>query len=103
MFFGTFVIPFCLMLSRAIKRDYRRLRRLAAWVFLMRLFDLIWIVEPAFHDKIHLSPFDFIIPAGLMGLWLAYFFYNLSTRTLMPVNESHVIELVAKAEAGHGH
>jgi hypothetical protein len=104
MFFGTFVIPFCLMLSRALKRDYRRLRWLAAWVFLMRLIDLIWIVEPNFHrTKFYLSVFDFVIPAGLMGLWVAFFLYNLAGRTLMPVNESHVIELVAKAEAGHGH
>jgi hypothetical protein len=104
MFFGTFVIPFCLMLSRALKRDWRRLRWLAAWVFLMRLIDLIWIVEPSFNrDKIHLSIFDFIIPAGLMGLWVTYFLYNLAQRPLMPVYESHVIELVAKAEAGHGH
>jgi hypothetical protein len=102
MFFGTFVIPFCLMLSRALKRDYRRLRWLAAWVFLMRLIDLIWIVEPNFHrTKFYLSVFDFVIPAGLMGLWIAFFLYNLASRTLMPVNESHVIELVAKAEAGH--
>jgi len=104
MFLGTFVIPFCLMLSRNNKRDWTRLRWIAAWVLLMRLVDLIWIVEPNFHrDHFHVSPFDLIIPAGLMGLWLAFFLYNLASKPLMAVNESHVIELVAKAEAGHGH
>ena len=109
MFFGTFVIPFCLLLSRARKRNYLRLRWVALLVFLMRLADLIWIVEPSFKTKageyaVHLSPFDFIIPAGLMGLWLAFFLYNLARRPLMPVYESHVIEMVAKAEAAsHGH
>ena len=35
---------------------------------------------------------DITAPAGMIGLWLAYFFLQLEKRPLMPINEPHLVE-----------
>ncbi len=44
---GHFIIPLLMLLSSEIKRDPRRLARLGAWLLLMHLVDIYWLVEPA--------------------------------------------------------
>ena len=44
---GHFIIPLVMLLSADIKRDPRRLARLGAWLLLMHVVDIYWVVEPA--------------------------------------------------------
>jgi len=90
---GHFALPFALLLSRDIKRNFKLLRRLAIFIMFMRLVDLFWVVAPDFHKgEFHLSWMDFVAPIGLFGIWLAYFFLQLEKRPLMPINDPHLVE-----------
>ena len=46
---GHFALPFALLLSRDIKRNFKLLRGIAVFILFMRLVDLYWVVAPEFH------------------------------------------------------
>jgi len=94
-----FAVPFALLLSRQLKRKARTLVRLASWLILMRIVDIFWHIEPSSHPTFHLSWLHFTIIAGIGGLWMAYFFYNLRSRPLLPVNAPQTLRLL---ERSHG-
>jgi hypothetical protein len=94
-----FALPFALLLSRQLKRSAARLVRIATWLILMRIVDIYWHIEPAFHPKFHVSWVLFAILAGMGGLWMAYFFRNLRSRPLLAVNAPQTLRLL---EPSHG-
>ena len=89
-----FAVPFALLLSRQLKRKARTLVWLASWLIFMRMVDIFWHIEPAFHPKFHLSWVLFAILAGMGGLWIAYFFHNLRSRPLLAVNAPQTLRLL---------
>lgn len=103
-----FAVPFALLLSRQLKRNAHTLVRLASWILLTRMIDIYWHVEPgvsvasgssivALHPTFHLSWLHFTILAGIGGLWMAYFFYNLRSRPLLPINAPQTLRLLEPA------
>ena len=83
-----FAVPFAILLSRQFKRQTSSLVWLAAWLLVMRWVDIWWHIEPApslLHPTVHLSWLHFAIFAGMGGLWMAYFSYNLRSRPLLAV------------------
>ncbi len=80
-----FAVPFAMLLSRPLKKDIRRLVRIAAWLLLMTYVDLFWIIEPNFSKTFTVTAADIVIPVALGGLWLASFFRNLGALPLLPV------------------
>ena len=48
-----FVIPFCLLLSRTVKREGQLVVQVAALILLARLVDLFWLIAPEFHRDGH--------------------------------------------------
>ena len=94
-----FAVPFALLLSRQLKRKARTLVRIASWLIFMRIVDIFWHIEPSAHPTFHLSWLHFTIIAGIGGLWMAYFFYNLRSRPLLPVNAPQTLRLL---ERSHG-
>jgi hypothetical protein len=104
-----FAIPFALLLSQQLKRKARTLVRIASWILLMRMIDIYWHVEPglsvvrpdgsiaALHPAFHLSWLHFTILAGIGGLWMAYFFHNLRSRPLLPINAPQTLRLLEPA------
>ena len=100
-----FALPFLLLLSRSLKRDPRKLIIVAVMILVMRVIDLLWMIEPAFsHERFHVS---WMHPVGLIaigGLWLAMFARELARRPLIPLNDPQyesVLEQVREAHAGH--
>lgn len=90
---GHFALPFALLLSRDLKRNFRLLAGIALFVLLMRLVDLYWLVGPDLRKgAFGVSWIDFAAPLGLVGLWLAYFFHQLAKRPLMPVGDPNLEE-----------
>lgn len=88
---GHFCLPFCLLLSRSLKKNSGKLVFVAAWLFLIRYVDLYWNVEPAFHQAdFHFSWLDAVMPIALVGLWLTYFFWQLSRRPMLALYDPHV-------------
>jgi len=103
-----FAVPFALLLSRQLKRKAHTLVRIASWIILMRMIDIFWHVEPgvsvvrdgsivALHPAFHVSWLHFTIIAGIGGLWMAYFFYNLRSRPLLPLNAPQTLRLLERS------
>jgi hypothetical protein len=90
---GHFALPFALLLSRDLKRNFKLLAGIAVFVLVMRMVDLYWLVAPDFRQgRFGLSWMDITAPIGMGGIWLAYFLIQLAKRPLMPLNDPHLIE-----------
>jgi hypothetical protein len=90
---GHFALPFALLLSRDLKRNFKVLASIAVFILLMRFVDIYWLVAPDYRiAEFGLSWMDFAAPLGICGLWLAYFLMQLEKRPLLPVNDPHLEE-----------
>jgi hypothetical protein len=106
-----FALPFLLLLNRNLKKHSRTLVWVAVWLLLMRFVDLFWLIGPTAglrdgHGLPHfnLNWMDFVAPFAVGGLWLAYFFWQLAARPLVPVNDPHFAAAVAHGLKGeHEH
>jgi hypothetical protein len=96
-----FALPFCMLLSRELKRAGRRLVPLALLLMFLRLVDIYWYTIPNFKNVAYFSIWYVIAPIGIGGLWLAYFFYNLRQRPLMPAYDPQMPLFLN--QHGHGH
>jgi hypothetical protein len=100
-----FGLPFLLLLSRDLKRDARKLVGVALLVLFMRLVDVYWLVAPnpfpgPRHEHIYLHWTYLAAPALLLGLWFAFFFWNLGRHPLLVKNEPQLPRLW---ESSHAH
>jgi hypothetical protein len=92
-----FAVPFVLLISRPFKRDITQLVWLAVWLLLMRYVDLFWIIEPNFSLTFNITWLDIVVPIAMGGLWLAFFFRNLSSRPLVPAYDVFAVEVLEPA------
>lgn len=104
-----FAFPYLVLLSRDIKRNAKWLSLLAIFILVMRLVDLYYLIGPAPRVKPHgakleflaaLSWTDFVAPVAVGGIWLWYFFGQLQSRPLVPVNDPFLENAI---EHGKGH
>src|SRR5256714_6122608 len=96
-----FAFPFMTLLSRAAKKSSERLATLAVLILIMRIVDVIWLIEPAFNQEhFHLSWMDVVAPLAMGGLWIATFAWQLQKRALVPLNDP---QLEQALEVVHGH
>jgi hypothetical protein len=89
-----FVVPFAILLSRPFKRNIRKLVWLAIWLILMRWLDLFWIIEPNFLQGLGVTIADIVVPIAIGGIWLWYFFRNLSSLPLLPAYDPSAGEVL---------
>jgi hypothetical protein len=83
-----FMVPFYLLLFRALKRNRRTLAAIAALLIAMRLIDVFWLVEPPFQPGgPSVDWLDLFAVVGFGGLWLAVFSWQLAARPLLPPND----------------
>lgn len=88
-----FLIPAMLLLNRSLKRSAILLSGVAIVIFVMRYFDLIWIVLPAYYDKgFRIQWMDVLTPLGIAGVWLWLFLRELPRFPLLPVNAPQLEE-----------
>jgi hypothetical protein len=96
-----FAFPFLTLLSRAAKKSPQRLGNLALLILIMRVVDVIWLIEPSFNrEHFHLSWMDVVAPIAIGGLWIATFAWQLQKRSLVPINDPQ-LEAALAAHAGH--
>jgi hypothetical protein len=94
--FGHFALPFALLLSSDLKKNFKMLRAVAILIIVMRLLGVFWETVPEFFpNHIHVSWMDFTAPIGLGGVWLAFFLTNLLKRPLIPRNNPNLEEALA--------
>lgn len=96
-----FALPFFLLLLRFNKKRKTILSAIAAFMMVMRLVDLMWLIAPAFHEieeagHAFIHWMDVAAPVAIGGIWVGVFAYQLSRRPLMPVE-------VARLTAGGHH
>jgi hypothetical protein len=95
-----FAVPFLLLLSRDLKKNPRMLAIVALCILLMRYVDLFWMVGPETHQHgsmVHVL--DLLLPMGIGGLWLAFFFRQLKSQPLIPMNDPNLQEALEDARA----
>jgi hypothetical protein len=109
-----FAVPFCLLLSRPLKRTPQRLVLLAGWLLLVRFIDSFMLISPEFTtsgQNIHVLPgehfsvpfvhwLDVAAPIAIGGLWVWMFFTQLRQRPLLPVGDPY---LASALESTGGH
>jgi hypothetical protein len=84
----NFFTPFAVLLLRKVKRDGSRLFKVCALLIVIRLVDEYWIIEPAFYNQqLRINWMDFVTPLAVGGLWLAGFFGQLKSRSLLPLRD----------------
>jgi hypothetical protein len=107
---GHFFLPFAVLLSADVKKRSSMLQKVAAFILVMRLVDLIWYVAPSFrhlapegaagsHNLMPMHWMDIAIPVGLTGLWVFLFVRQLRTRSLFPMNDPYLKEAFAHHDA----
>lgn len=97
-----FALPFLFLLSRTLKRDPHKLVLVALLILVMRVIDLFWMLKPAFTGgSFSLSWMDIVSPIALGGLWLAFFFWQLGKRSLIPINDPQFESVLEQAHEGH--
>ena len=107
-FICHWLIPFCLLLSRDLKRSKTRMKALCTFMIFARMVDMFWLIEPNFKDaagNLHLGPglgiLAYItVPIAMIGLWGTYYLTQLSKRPLVNVNDPHLEEML---EPEHAH
>jgi hypothetical protein len=105
-FIFHWLIPFSLLLSKDLKRNKKRLIRVAQWMIFAKFFDLFWLVEPNFKDaaqNLHFSwgILEYIaVPVTMVSLWVAYYCTQLMARPLVATNDPHLAEIL---EPEHAH
>jgi hypothetical protein len=94
-----FAVPFLLLLSRNTKRNPRLLGGVAAGLFVMRLVDVYWLMGPELHRSGGLLGYllDAAALVGLGGLWFYAFTRELAGRSLLPLGEPDLREVLEPA------
>lgn len=92
-----FVAPFFLLMSRALRRDPKRLALVAVPVLIGRWLDMHWQAVPSIeHGKPLLHWLDLIVPIGIGGIWVAAFVWQLKRRALIPTHDPQFEEAIAR-------
>jgi len=99
------LIPFCLLLSRDLKRNKRKMIWIACFMIFARLVDMFWLIEPNFAGSagnLHIGGgmLAYItVPIALLSLWSAYYITQLMRRPLVSTNDPHLEELLEPEHA----
>ncbi len=93
-----FAVPFMLLLFRDIKMHPRRLRFMAMYLMIVCAVDVIWWIAPAAQP---ISNFAWVMDIGAIlaigGVWGLVFFWQLSSRSILPTDQTFLLP------EGHDH
>jgi hypothetical protein len=81
-------------------------RRIAMWIFCVRLIDMYWNIVPSFpdaHHEVNFITLALVIAAviGFGGFWFYLYLNQLKKRPLLPVNDPRGELLFLKDAHGH--
>jgi hypothetical protein len=85
---GHFMVPYALLLSRDLKRNYGKLRIIATWLLLARVAEYYWHIMPELHrDGFTMTLLDVALPLAIGGIFISLFVSQLGGQSLLPVND----------------
>jgi len=80
-----FILPFLILLPRAVKRNLPLLAVMAVWLLVMQWFDHHWLAMPVLHyDQATFHWLDVSCWIGLTALFLGVTLWRLSRHALVP-------------------
>jgi hypothetical protein len=92
-----FAAPFCLLLSRRVKREAELIVTVAAGILIVRVVDLFWLVAPEFHRQgVSVSWLDLLLLLSLCAIWLGCFVWQLRGRAILPVHDPQFEEALGR-------
>ena len=65
-----FVIPFCILLSQAVKKNARQLLAICVGLMVMHLLEVFWMMRPTPGAGFNATPFDILLPLMIGAGWL---------------------------------
>ena len=77
-----FAIPFCLLLSQAVKKNARQLLAISAVLFAMHFLEMFWLMRPTPGLGFRFSIFDLLMPFSIGAGWLWFVLGNRETRII---------------------
>jgi hypothetical protein len=102
-----FAFPFLTLLQQDFKRRGRGLAYLAVFILVMRIVDMFYLIGPSDRITAGVDPnvffvswLDFVAPIAVGGLWLWYFFDQLTKRPIVPIKDPYLENAIAH---GKGH
>jgi hypothetical protein len=85
---GHFALPFLALLPREVKRARAPLATIAAWVLLMHVVDVYWLVMPTVHpDSARPHWLDVAALLGVGGLVVGFGSWLMRGRPLVPLHD----------------
>jgi len=93
-----FFVPFCLLLSRDLKRNTKLLPKVALWLIFMRVVDLFWMTRPEFTPNAWPNLWDLAALLALGGLWFFVFAGQLKQLPLLPLGDPKLAEAIEHHE-----
>ncbi len=102
---GHFFFPFLILLQRKVTYNVGLLKFVVWWVLAMRLVDIFFWFNPAYHPGDTSVPWrDILVYAcafvGYAGIYFWWFLGQLSRASLLPMNDPR---MHAALDRGHGH
>jgi hypothetical protein len=102
-----FAFPFLVLLQQDFKRRAKWLASIAIFILVLRIIDMFYMIGPsprihagAAHGEFGISWLDFVAPIAVGGLWLWWFFRELTKLPLVPMKDPFFEKAI---EHGHGH
>jgi hypothetical protein len=93
---GHFIIPFFYLMGRTVKRRPALLALGAAWILLMHLLDIAWIVLPSSHPEgLRIGLPELAGYLAVLGVFLAGIGWNLKRQALVPTGDPRLRESLA--------
>lgn len=90
---GHFAVPYLYLMSRRVKRRTGLLVLGAAWMLLMHLMDLYWLIMPNLqHHGPHVSLLDLTTLVGVGGAFLAVLGLRMRRHALVPLRDPRMAE-----------
>jgi hypothetical protein len=96
--FAHFVIPFFFLLSRNIKRRIQLLRFAAAWLLVMHVVEMYWLVMPNYnHGLLDAGSIwiDAVALLAVVGLYLTAVFHRMTQFPVVAVNDPRLPRSIA--------
>ncbi|MDH5493021.1 MAG: hypothetical protein OEY14_13790, partial [Myxococcales bacterium] len=101
LIFGHFVGPFIYGMSRLMKRNLERLKLIAAWMLVMHIVDVYWLVMPYASAEPHLSvnPTDFAALLLMGGAFFLVVFLLMRRIPLVPVGDPRLARSISHVQS----
>lgn len=103
-----FAFPFLILLQQDFKRKAKLLASMAAFILVMRLVDMFYLIGPSPRIDAHgmakgafvVSWMDFVAPIAIGGIWIWFFLGQLRKRPIVPVMDPFLENAI---DHGKGH